>query len=123
MEIFLFCLTFTCITVIAFNLYVLELSDTIDLETIVALVDVSFTVASTFAYFYLSDWITGDLLAIGDTFYDSPWYHLPSSKQQCLLVVPLQRAQRVFRLKGMQLFDCSLAVFSTVDLCPLSTLF
>lgn len=119
MDIILFFITLTCTVVIAFNLYVLEICDSIDLEILVALMDVWFIVAMTFGYFYLSEWITADLLAVGDTFYDSPWYWLPA-KQQRILTLPIQRAQRAFRLKGLGLFDCSLVFFLTVDAIEMS---
>lgn len=115
MEIILFYLTLDCTIVIAFNLYVLEVTDAIDAETMAVFIDVFDTVLITFFYFYLSEWITADLLAIGDHFYDSPWYLLPV-KQQRLLMLPICRAQRVFRFKGLGLFDCSLEVFSMVCL-------
>lgn len=106
-------MTFTCITVIVFNLFVIELSSTITLEIYCALGDLFTGLALTFVYFYLSEWITSDLLEIGDYFYNSAWYRLPA-KQQKLLVLPIRRAQREFRLKGFGLFDCSLEVFGMV---------
>lgn len=113
MQVILFSLTLDCIIVIAFNLYVLELTDAFGLQTIVALVDTSFTTLWAFAYYYLSEWITADLLDIGDTVYHSPWYRLPA-KQQRLVMLPIERAQQEFRLTGLGLFNCSLAVFSSV---------
>ena len=113
MEMILFGWTLTCIVSIAFNLFVVELIETFTLEIYVALLNVILTCALTFGQFYLSEWITQDLLGIGDMFYDSPWYRLPTKRQK-LMVLPLQRAQRELRLKGLGLFDCSLAVFATV---------
>lgn len=113
MKIILFYITLDCTVVIALNLYVFELIDTIDLQIMAALIDLLNMVFMTFSYFYLSERITADLLEIGDIFYDSLWYRLPA-KQQRLLVLPIERAQRVFRLNGLGLFDCSLATFLTV---------
>lgn len=114
MEAILFNMIFTCTVVIAFNLFVIESSDGYNFEMIIAFIDLSFMVGLTFAYFYLSEWITTDLLEIGDIFYDSPWYRLPT-KHQKLLTLPIQRAGRELRLTGLGLFDCSLAVFSGVS--------
>lgn len=113
MEVTLFFKTLSCIIAIAFNLYVLEVSGTVNMEAVVAIVDMLLSIAVTFVCFYIAEWISIYMLDIADIFYDSPWYRLPV-EQQKLLVLPIQRAQRQFRLKGLGMFDCSLAVFSSV---------
>lgn len=113
MNIILFSITLDCSVVLACDLFVLQLTASIDLESIVAFIDVANTVLITFSYFYLSEWITNDLLEIGDHFYAAPWYRL-AAKQQRLVMLPILRAEREFRLKGLGFFDSSLAVFSTV---------
>lgn len=113
MDIILFFVALDCSVVIACDLLVFEITNTIDADTIVVFFDIFLTLFMAFSYFYLSEWITTDLLEIGDHFYDSPWYRLPV-KQQRLLMLPILRTERVFRLKGLGIFDCSLAVFSAV---------
>lgn len=114
MKVVLFNMTFTCSIVIALNLFVFELSETLNLELIVAFIDMAGISPLTFALFYFAERITSDLLSIGDHFYNSAWFQLPV-KQQKLLVLPIQQAQRERRLKGLGLFDCSLALFSSVS--------
>lgn len=113
MNLIIFVITFTCIIVIAFNLFVLELANAIDITMLSAFVDSGIVIGLTVVYFYLSEWITGDLLDIGEIFYNSPWYRLPP-KQQTLIKLPIQRAQREIRLSAFGLFGCSLPVFASV---------
>lgn len=115
MKVILFNLTLTCVIVIALNLLVFELNESLNLEMIVALCNMVVMIGMIFAHFLLAEWITSDLLSIGDHFYKSAWFRLPVMRQK-LLIVPIQRAQREVRLKGLGLFDCSLAVFSSVNL-------
>lgn len=115
MEVILFAITFTCTIVLAFSLLVVELNESLNLEMLVAFIDSGIVIAITAIYFFHSEWITSDLLEIGDNFYNAPWYLLPM-KQQRLLVLPIQRADRVFRLKGLGFFECSQALFITVIL-------
>lgn len=114
MELILFNMTLTCTIVLAFNLLVVELNGTINLEIFVAFVDLGVVLGLTIGYYYPAEWITSDLLMIGDHFYESYWYRLPAHQQK-LLVLPIQRAQRELRLKGLGLFECSLSVFLTVN--------
>lgn len=106
-------MTLNCVIAIAFNLFVLELNESINMEIFIALVDLGAELGMTAAHFFLSEYITMDLLKIGDIFYNSPWFQLPT-KQQMRLVLPIQRAQREIRLTGLDLFQCSLDVFVSV---------
>lgn len=106
-------MVFTCIIGIAFNAFVIEISETFTLETFVAVADLCIVIGVTFAHFYLSEQVTSDLLAIADIFYNSTWYRLPA-RQQKLVVLPIQRADRDLRLNGLGMFECSLSVFATV---------
>lgn len=99
--------------VIAFNLLVIELNESINLEMMVAFGDLGTVIAMTFAHFYLADWIASNLVAIGDHFYNSPWHRLQVDQQKRLVLL-IQRAQRELRLKGLGLFECSMPVFSSV---------
>lgn len=106
-------MAFVCTVSIAFNLFVFESNDKFNMEMVTASVDLSFMLGLTFVYFYFSERITADLSEVGEIFYNSPWYQLPV-KQQKLMTLPIQRAQRVFRLQCLGLCDCSLAVFASV---------
>lgn len=64
-------------------------------------------------YFYYGDRVTADLFKIGDIFYNSLWYKIPAQKQK-LLIFPIRRAQQEFRLKGFEIFICSLEYFGAV---------
>ena len=96
------------------NLYILELRPGLSLDAITAALVMVLATGLAFAYFYLSEMITTDLSRIGDSFYDSPWHRVLSTRQQKMLVLPIQQSQRAYRLKGLGLFDGSLAVFSAV---------
>lgn len=114
MELILFYITLTCTIAIAFNLFVVELSDALSFETIIAIVDLYLILGLTFAYYFLAEWITSDLLDIGDIFYNSQWYRL-APRQTKLLAFPIRRAQRVLRFKSLGFLDCSLPVFASVS--------
>lgn len=114
MDLIIFNITFTCTAVIAFNLLVVELNESINFEMLVAFADLVVVLLITALYFFHSEWITSDLYEIGDNFYNSPWYILPI-RQQRLLVLPIQRAGREFRLKGLGIFECSLVLFLAVN--------
>lgn len=117
MKVILFNMTFTCIIAIAFNLYVVELNGTLNMQLSMALIDLAFVLGLTFAHFALSERISSELLEVGDHFYNSPWYRLKISQQK-LLVLPIQRAHQEIRLKALNIFECSLPVFSSVQILP-----
>lgn len=114
MEVIIFNMTLTCTLVIAFNLYVLDASDSFNVDMLNASLDLLVIVALTFAYFYPSEQFTTNLLEIGDIFYDSTWYKQLTAKQQILIILAMQRAQREIRLTGLGLFNCSLPIFQAV---------
>lgn len=115
MQVILFNMTLTCVIAIAFNLYVFEMNASISYEMVVAFVDLGMVLFLTFAHFFLAEWITTDLLSIADLFYNSPWYRL-KSQQQRLIALPIQRAQQEMRLRGLDIFECSLPIFGSVKL-------
>lgn len=112
MEVILFTMTLMSSIVIAFNLFTME-SIGLSLEAVVAFWNLSLSIILLFVYCYLSDWITFDLVEVGDIFYNSPWYQL-GSREQCLIILPIQRANRLVSLKGLGLFNCSVEVFVSV---------
>lgn len=111
----LFVMALTCTMAVAMNLFAVELNGIFSMTTLVACIDLFSVNSLMVIYSYLSEWITSDLLEIGDIFYNSAWYQLPVNEQR-LLTLPIGRAQREFRLSGLGLFDCSLAVFSSVKI-------
>lgn len=113
MELVLLTSTVVCTISIALNLYALELNNTISAEAMDALFDLFLVVMLMFTYCYLSERVTADLFDIGDIFYNVDWFQLPVNQQR-FLVLPIQRSQRELRLQGLGLFDCSLAIFSSV---------
>lgn len=68
----------------------------------------------TFLFCKLSENVTEALQVIGDAFYGCSWYRL-SGKQQQLFLLPVQRAQKAFRMNGLGIVDCSLEVFASVN--------
>lgn len=68
----------------------------------------------TLLFCKLSETVTVHLEAIGDTFYACSWYCL-SARQQKLFMLPIERAHKVFRMQGMGIVDCSLAIFSSAS--------
>lgn len=104
----------TCAMVIAFNLLLLEVSDHIDLSIAASLYDMATVVTMTIIFCLLSELIAAALLRIGDTFYESMWYRLPL-RQQKLIGLSIQRSQRVFYLKGLDLVYSSLYTFARVN--------
>lgn len=68
---------------------------------------------STFIFCMLSENITLDLYDIGDIFYECAWYRL-SVKDQQLIIYPIQRSQKAFRLMGLSIIECSLRFFTSV---------
>lgn len=112
MDQILFVIIVTYALTIALNLIVLEAGD-LSMEVAFAIFDLVSMSVLTFTYCLLSEILTTSLVEVSTNFYASPWYLL-TAKQQYLLQFPIQRAQNEFRLKGLNIVDCSLAVFSSV---------
>lgn len=94
-------------------MFALESVDRLDVQAMASFYDFTSVLVTTFIYCYLSERVTADLLFVGDIFYASLWYHLPS-KQGKLLKLSIERSQWEFRLKGFELINCSLSVFLSV---------
>lgn len=78
--------------------------------TITALTDILTQMVIYCAY---SENVTNDLVASGESFYESPWYQLPVKLQQ-FYILPIQRSQKEFRRSGLGIIECSLGVFVSV---------
>lgn len=59
--------------------------------------------------------LTTNAANIGDIAYDALWYERPS-KEQFVIQMIMQRAQKTFELKGMGVFVCSLQTFLMVNI-------
>lgn len=117
MQSILFYQLVNCILFSAFSLFALDQSFSthkIDLNTFLSLSALLVALIPTFVYCYFAEGLTADLLGISDIFYESMWYKLPKQEQQ-LVILPIQRAQRVFRLNGFKLIYCSLGTFLMVS--------
>lgn len=68
----------------------------------------------SYMFCVLSENVTGRFADIGNAFYGCPWYYL-SAQQQKMFLLPIQRAQKEFRLNGLGMVDCSLEIFSRVN--------
>lgn len=121
MSLIIFTMIITCTLIIAFNLFAIEVLDPLSVETMTIISNLFLELFLLFMYCFLSECLTLDLLDVGDIFYNSEWFQLPA-KQQLLLMLPIKRAQSVFRLKGLGLVDCSLIVFSSVKKYALSNM-
>lgn len=106
-----------CSATVALDFFSLELNETLSLETIASLYDIATMSTMTFLYCYYSETVTEALLDVGDVFFYSPWYESAMNQNGLLAIIslPVQRAQREFRLVGFQLVECSLAVFLKVS--------
>lgn len=114
MSMVLFITILTCATNIAFDLYVIDLHDSFNFNLAIAVANMCIITGITFVYCFLSERITTELLAIAEVFYYSAWYQLPV-KQQRIVMLPIARSQREFRLTCLGFIDCSLPVFSSVN--------
>lgn len=123
MEITIFGITLLCIIDVALILFGVELIGTLNLDAFIAVLVLFFATNWTCLFFCLSEWITMDLLKIGDHFYNSPWYFVLSAKERELLTLAIQQAQREIRLKGLGFFDGSLVIFSSVILVEIRIVF
>lgn len=66
-------------------------------------------------YCHLSDNVTWHLCLIGNDFFNFSWYRL-RTKQQKLFLLPIHRSQNELRLMGLGIVECSLRVFSSVNI-------
>lgn len=105
----MFCAITTAILVVA-----IDMNNLFTLTTVISIEGVLCTITPTFVFCNLSESITSELLAIGDTFYECGWYRLPVDQQKRILL-PLRRSQKELRMTGLGMMDCSLQVFIKVS--------
>lgn len=115
MQSVLFYQLVICVLFIAFSLFSLDQSmHEINFNTFLSTIAVLVALTPTFIYCYYADGVTADLHRVGDIFYQLLWYKLTNQEQK-LLILPMQRAQQIFRMKGYGIVDCSLQIFLTVN--------
>lgn len=102
-----------CAINLALLMFGINRQQTIDLNTSVLLLAVLCVLIPTFFYCQQSEKITTNLSSVTDCFYNYIWYVLPV-KQQQYFRLPIQRAQKEFRLTGHDIIDCSLERFTSV---------
>lgn len=113
MSPLLFFLLLSYSIIIAVFLFNVEALDELNFVVFGILTALSQLVMQLVIYSRLSEYITEDLSATGDLFYESPWYRL-SPKQQKLYILPILRSQREFRLMGLGIIECSLRICAAV---------
>lgn len=113
MDEVLFNMLLACSVVVAFNLAGLDATNSFSVELLTTLYNLFCVLAMTFVYCFLSEEVTSKLSSIGHAFYASIWYEWPV-QQQRLVILPILRATKSFRLNSLGLIDCSLSVFSSV---------
>lgn len=109
----LFNALFSCVLYIALLLFSLDQSFTVDFALFINLVGIFVYLVTCYIYCYFSERITTNSIKIADDAYDSLWYRM-TVRQQMKVMFIIQRAQKEFRLTGLELVDCSLATFLTV---------
>lgn len=114
MSPLLFFLLLSYSIIIAVFLFNIEALDEINFVVFGIFTALSQLVMQLVIYSRLSEYITEDLAATGELFYESPWYQLPSKKQK-LYVLPILRPQREFRLMGLGIIECSLRICAAVS--------
>lgn len=113
MSVGLFFQLLVCAISLAIYSVGLESNDILSMRFFISAIGLTNTISSTYAYCYLSEYVTYNLAMVGDYFYSCAWYCLPI-KQQQLFILPIQRAQLKFRINGLGIVECSLRVFSSV---------
>lgn len=114
----LFLRLLACSAIVALNLFAMELSDTVSLETIAAVYDMVTILAMTFLHCYYAETVTKALLGVGDAFFESSWYTGAIGQNAIVLLMPIQRSQRQFRMVTFNMIECSLTVFLKVGQMP-----
>lgn len=116
MQSILFYQLVNCGIFIAFGLFGMDQSlREINFDTFMCLAALICALIPIFIYCYHADGLSEDLREIGDIFFATMWYKLPHQEQKAIML-PIQRAQQIFRLNGYKIIDCSLGTFLTVNL-------
>lgn len=79
----------------------------------------SWLTALNYILCYYTTTSTLNAMAFGDRIYDSHWYHL-TFKEQVIVQMVIQRSQREYEFKGLDLFTCSLQTYLMVNICKIN---
>lgn len=79
-----------------------------------AVVDIATLLMVAFAMCVLPEMISQALADVGEAFYFSAWYDRALHRNGVYVIVPMQCAQREFRVVSMGLVGCSLPTFAKV---------
>lgn len=71
------------------------------------------SISLNFILCYYADNLTNHACGIGDEMYNSLWFEMPVLQQK-LILMPICRAQIIFRLKGFGIFTYSLENFARI---------
>lgn len=108
-----------CIVYIAFILFALDQSmKEMNFDTLLTIDCLMTTNFLNFILCHFSEELTQRSFDVADIIFKSKWYKL-SIKQQQLLVMPIHRSQKEFRLKGHKIIECSMETFLTVYMCSM----
>lgn len=102
-----------CAIVVALNLFKFT-SNGINLENVISIYELFLSFVPTFIYCFFSSEVTMSLLAIGDIYFECPWYHLHFDQQK-LFILMIKRSQNNFRFEGFSIVHCSLDIFLSVN--------
>lgn len=102
-----------CATSLAVYMVAIESSDNLSVSLMISITGITGNVLITYIYCFLSEHLSHKLNLIGDYYYNCAWYRLPV-KQRILIILPIQRAQAEFCIKGFGIVDCSMIVFQRV---------
>lgn len=95
-------------------MFVLNATNSMSQSNVTAVLGSLSVLLPTYIYCNLSEKVTGRLQVIGDAFYGCAWYCM-RVKQQKLFLLPIQRAHQAFRMNGLGIVACSLAIFASVN--------
>lgn len=115
MEAALFHQLLFCAVNIATFLVAIESNDLLSVTFCASMAGMTNVLLPSALYCRLSDNLTWNLYSIGDDFFNFTWYRL-RIRQQKLFLLPIERSQGELRLKGLGIVECSLRVFSSVNI-------
>lgn len=112
-EVIFFQMLFSAVELASFTFAVDETKG-ISATNNTSVIGASTVLIPSFLVCKFSETMTWHLQVIGDAFYECSWYCL-GAKQQKLFLLPMQRAQKDFRINGLGIIDCSLEIFASVS--------
>lgn len=111
----LFNMLLSCILLLALSLFSLNESTVLNVRLAANFNLLLIYLMACYIYSYFSEVMTTNSFKIGDNVYNLLWNEMPV-KQQKLIIMIINRSQKEFRLTGLGMIDCSLAMFLAVML-------